>query len=202
MFKINIYLRFALMAILVIGGIILSITPGFWYGFPFWLIGIFLLVGYVLLGTVQSAAELMQKMDFDAAEKRLNLTLSPKLLYTANRAYYFITKGTIALQRKNNDEAEMWLQKAEALQLPTEDEAAMVQLQLANIQATRNKWQAAQMHFRKAKKYKVTNADIKKQLKEFEKAFSNRGQLKHMQQGGGKGNPMGGSRKRRRPRMR
>ena len=201
MFLINIYLRFALMAVLVIGGIILSITPGFWYGFPFWLIGLVLVVGYVLLGTVQSAAELMQKMDLDGAERRLGLTLSPKLLYTANRAYYYITKGTIALHRKKTDEAEEWLHKAESLKLPTEDEAAMVQLQLANIQATRNKWQAAQVHFRQAKKYKVTNAEIKKQIKEFEKVLSNRGQVKVMQQSG-KSASQPASRKRRRPRMR
>ncbi|MGA1581751.1 MAG: tetratricopeptide repeat protein [Saprospiraceae bacterium] len=201
MFVIHIYLRFALMGVLTIGGIVLSATLGFWYGFPFWLIGLVLVIGYVMLGTVQSAAELMQKMDLDGAEKRLSLTLSPKLLYTANRAYYFITKGTIALHRKRTDEAEEWLHKAENLKLPTEDEAAMVQLQLANIQATRNKWQAAQIHFRKAKKFKVTNGEIKKQMKEFEKVLSNRGQVKVMQQSGMSG-ASAASRKRRRPRMR
>lgn len=201
MIVINIYLRFALMVVLIVGGIVLSITPGFWYGFPFWLIGLFLLVGYVMLGTVQSAAELMQKMDLDAAERRLNLTISPKLLYTANRAYYYITRGTIALHRKKTDEAETWLRQAESLKLPTEDEAAMVQLQLANIQATRGKWQAAQIHFRQAKKYKVTNSEIKKQMKEFEKVLSNRGQIKVMQQSG-QSAAQAASRKRRRPRMR
>jgi len=39
-------------------------------------------------------------MDFDAAEKRLGLTLSPKFLYVTNRAMYYIMKGTIAGQRK------------------------------------------------------------------------------------------------------
>jgi len=81
MLSINIYLRFALMAVLLIGGTVLAFLFGFWYAFPLLLAGIALLVGYVMLGTVQSAAQIMNATDFEGAEKRLNLTLTPKLLY-------------------------------------------------------------------------------------------------------------------------
>lgn len=204
MLSINIYLRFALIAVFLLGGIALAIAYGFWYSFPLLLIGIALLVGYLLLGTVQSAAMLMQKADLMAAEKRLNLTLSPKLLYATNRAYYYMLKGTIAVNNKNTEEGEMWLEKAKAINVPTDNEKAMIELQLANIHASKNRWKQAKMHFRAAKQLKITDGNIKEQLKQFEKALSNSGQLKAAgrmggQKGAGVMRPGG---KRRRPKMR
>lgn len=202
MFTINIYLRFVLMTVLIVGGVILSLTIHFWYGFPFWLVGLFLLIGYVLLGTVQSAAQLMQNMNFIGAEQRLGLTLNYKWLIGPNRAYYYIIKGTIGLNTKDFDNAEMWLNKANEMALQSDDERGMVLLQLANLNANKGKWNVAQIHFKTAKKLKITDPNLKDQLKQFEKALSNRGQLKHMRQGGKNGGMgmMGG--KRRRPKMR
>jgi tetratricopeptide (TPR) repeat protein len=201
MFTINIYLRFALIALFLGGGVLLAFLFGFWYAFPLLLIGILLFVGYVLFGTIQSAAALMQTMDFDKTEKRLNLTLTPRWLYPTNRAYYYMIKGSIATARKDVEAGEMWLRKAQGIKLPSENEKAMLELQLANIMASRNKWQQAQLHFRNAKKYRVTEPAIKEQLNQFEKALSNRGQLKAA--GGQKGGMMAKmSGKRRRPKMR
>ncbi|MCB0556787.1 MAG: hypothetical protein KDD02_24795 [Phaeodactylibacter sp.] len=200
MFTINIYLKLALVAVGLIGGIALWVTMGVWYGIWFVLMGIIMLAAYILLGTVQSAALLMQTGDFDACEKRLNLTLSPKLLYATNRAYYYMIKGSIALARKDVEEGEMWLKKAEEVEVPTDNERAMLQLQLANIAASKNKWKQAELYFRNAKQCKITDPNVKEQFKQFEKAFSNRGQMKQAQMGGQRGMTPGG--KRRRPKMR
>jgi disulfide bond formation protein DsbB len=88
MFTINIYLRFALIGLLLIGGTILAFFTGFWYAFPILLIGLGLVISYILLGTIQSAAKFMQDSDFDNVEKRLKLTLKPNWLYSTNRAYF------------------------------------------------------------------------------------------------------------------
>ena len=120
MFTINIYLRLALIVVTLVGGTVLAFLFGFWYALPVLLIGIILLVGYVLLGTVQSAALLMQKTDFLGAEKRLNMTFKPGWLYSANRAYYYMIKGGIAMQFKRNDEAELLLTKAQETGLPSD----------------------------------------------------------------------------------
>lgn len=179
MFTLNIYLKLALIAICLIGGTILAFVYGFWYAFPFLLTGILLLVSYVLLGTVQSAATLAQTMQFDEAEKRLSMTLKPDWLYKTNRAFYYLMKGTIAMNRKDNDSAEKYLKIAQSIELPTDNEKAMVGLQLANIQAMKGKWNNAKMHFSKVKKLKVTEPQLKEQVKQFEKALTNRGQMKH-----------------------
>ena len=58
MFKINIYLKFALIAIFLFGGIILGFMYGFGYSWIMILIGVIILVSYIMLGTIQSAAEM------------------------------------------------------------------------------------------------------------------------------------------------
>lgn len=207
MFTINIHLRFALMGILTLGGIALSAAFGFWYGFPFILFGVALTVGYVLLGTVQSAAEIMQTGDMVAATKRLNLTFKPDWLYVTNRAYYYMLKGTMAMSDKRTDEGEIYLNKAQALKLPTDNEKAMIELQLASIKANKGKIKEAEAHLRNLKQLKVTESMIKNQIEEFDKALKqNKGQLNAANRMGAMRGQMmqkgGGSNKRRRPPMR
>ena len=205
MFKINIYLKFALIAICLGGGILLWILYGFWFAFPFLLIGIGLLASYIFLGTVTSAAEMIQDSDFAGAEKRLNLTFFPQWLYVTNRAVYYIMRGAIAMNAKDTNKAEELFETANSLKLPSDNEKAMVLLQLANINAMKNKWNQAKKYFREAKKLKVSEGPIKEQLSQFEKAIQNSGQAKAARTMGKRGIQMmqgGGSSKRRRPKMR
>lgn len=203
MLVINPYLRFALIALSLIGGIALWISAGIWYGIWFVIVGIVLLVGYILLGTVSPAAKALQETKIDKAEQLLKLTLTPKLLYVTNRAYYYMLKGSIAIAKKDTDEGEKWLKIAESIDVPTDNEKAMLQIQLANIAGSKNRWKQAQIHFRNAKQLKITDSNIKAQLKELEKAFANQGQVKaaaRMGKAGGQMMRPGG--KRRRPKMR
>ncbi|MCF8236803.1 MAG: hypothetical protein K9I85_01495 [Saprospiraceae bacterium] len=200
MFTIHPYLKFALIILLVGGGAALWASLGIWYGIFFVFIGIVLLVGYLLLGTIQSAAELMQKMDFDGTEKRLGLTFFPKLLYKPNRAYYYLIKGTLAMHRKQYELAEPLMLQADDIGLPSDNERAMIYMQLSNIAASRNNWTGALVHFRKVKEFKVTEPAMKEQIRDYEKALGNRGMAKAGMRGGMQGFQAGG--KRRRPKMR
>ena len=206
MFTINIYLRFALIGVLFLGGTLMAIFLGFWYAFPFLLVGLILLVGYILLGTVQSAAMIMQDgTNFGGAEERLKLTLNPKWLYVTNRAYYFLLKGTIAQGLNKIDEAEEWLQKAQTLNLPSDNEKAAVQLQLAGIAAQRQKWNVAKVYLKNAKELNITQQELKDQMKQFEKGLEQQGQMKAAQRMGmiqKGGIPLNPRSKRRRPKMR
>lgn len=205
MFIINPYLRIALMAVGIIGGVVLWILFGFWYGFPFWLSGLVLLVGFVLMGTVGSAAQATQLMEVDKAEKLLRLTITPRWLYPTNRAYYYMLKGTIAISRNNMDDGELWLKKAEEINLPTDNEKAVLQIQLAGIAINRNRWKQAEVYYKNAKELKISTPEIKEQLKQLEKAMQNQGQMKaamRMGRPGGGGMMQAGGGKRRRPKMR
>ena len=178
MLTINIYLRFALIAVSIIGGAILAFAFGFWYAFPLFLAALTLIVGYILLGTVQSAAQFMQATDLEATEKRLNLTLSPKLLYVTNRAYYYLIKGSVAMAQKRTEEGEAWLRKAQELKLPTDNERAMIELQLASVHLNKSRWKQAEVHMRNLKQMRITEPTIKEQIVQMEKVLQQQGQLK------------------------
>lgn len=207
MFTINIYLKFLLIAVGFIGGAILTSTLGFWYAFPFWLLGFIMLASYIFLGTVQSSAQLIQDGDFETAEVRLNLTKWPKWLYVTNKAFYYIMKGSVAANNNETKEAEEYFNTALNLKLPSENEKAMVLMQLANIKATKGNWTAATNHFKQAKALNVTQSDIKNQLDMFERGLkNNKAQMNTARSMGKQGMRMvrqgGGKSKRRRPRMR
>lgn len=207
MFSINIYLKFALIAVGFIGGAILTTTLGFWYAFPFWLLGIIMLASYIFLGTVQSAALMVQEQDFDGADARLNLTKFPNWLYVTNKAFYYIMKGSVAAGRNDQKAAEGHFNTALDLKLPSDNERAMVLMQLANIKGSKGNWTAATNYFKEAKSLNVTQGEIKSQLNYFEKALaSNKSQMKAARSMGKDGMRMmrqgGGKSKRRRPRMR
>lgn len=203
MFTINIKLKFALIALFLGGGIIAAFTIGFWWAFPLILIGIGLLASYILLGTVQSAAELMQNMKFEESEKRLAMTWKPEWLYVTNRSFYYIVKGSLAANRKDNKEAELLFEKALALDLPSDNEKAMVLLQLCNINANKGNMMLSKKYHKELKKLKVSEKQIKEQITLFDKNFSKYTQMKGSSMMGRKrGQMMQAGGKRRRPKMR
>ncbi|THH39483.1 hypothetical protein [Neolewinella litorea] len=203
MFIIPPYIRFALIAAGVVGGVALWIAFGFWYGFPFLLAGIILLIGYIFLGTVGPAAKAVQAQDFDRGEKLLNLTLKPEWLYSANRAFYYMMRGTIALSRKDLNAAEGWLKQADSIDVPTANEKAMLKLQLAQIEANRRNFGAAKKYLKAAKETNVKLPQITEQIDMLDTALKQSGQVKAAQRMGKEGHQMmarGG--KRRRPKGR
>ena len=202
MFSINIYLRLALMGVLLIGGVALGFVWGFWWSFPFILAGIILTVGYFLLGTVQSAAMMLQTGDYEAANQRLDMTKFPQWLYVANRAYFFLLKGTIFSQQKDYVTAEENYIKAQKIGLPSDNEKAMVLLALTNFRLMKNNWPAAENFYRQLKTLKVTEPMIKAQIKEFDEAMKQKGQVKAAMSRPGFRNTMGGGGKRPQPKNR
>lgn len=203
MFIIPPYIRFALIAAGILGGVGLWIAFGFWYGFPFLLAGIILLLGYIFLGTVGPAAKAVQMQDFDRGEQLLNLTLKPNWLYSANRAFYYMMRGTIALSRKDLNAAEGYLKQADAIDVPTANEKAMLKLQLAQIEANRRNFNAAKKYLKAAKDTNVKLPQIVQQIDMLDTALKQSGQAKAAQRMGKEGHRMmsrGG--KRRRPKGR
>ena len=203
MFIIPPYIRFALIALGIAGGIALWVAFGFWYGFPFLLAGIILLVGYIFLGTVGPAAKAVQMQDFDRGEQLLNLTLKPEWLYSANRAFYYMMRGTIALSRKDLNAAEGWLKQADNIDVPTANEKAMLKLQLAQIEANRRNFPAAKKYLKSARETNVKLPQIVEQMDMLDNALKQSGQVKAAQRMGKQGHQMmsrGG--KRRRPKGR
>ena len=70
------------------------------------------------------------------------------------------------MQNKDLASAESFLQTAKKIELPSDNEKAMVELQLANIYAQKNNWTIVKKHIQVAKKLKITEPQIKEQLDE------------------------------------
>ena len=180
MFTINIYLKLALIAVCLVGGTVLAFAYGFWYALPFFIIGLGLLASYILLGTIQSSAMLMQSMDFDTCEKRLNLTLNPNWLYVTNRAYYYLIKGSVAMQRGNTEEAEKQFAVAQSFKLPSDNEKAMILLQMIGIHIQKNKWTQANSAYRELKSLNFSQDLFKDQVKMIDDVMKQQGRAKMM----------------------
>lgn len=203
MFVINIYLRFALIVGGILGGIVLWALYGFWYGFPFLLVGIIMLAGYLMLGTILSTNQLLGQQRLDEAEKRLKLTFFPKILLVGYKGVYFMTHGALAMQKKDFNSAEGWLKKSLAVGLPSENEKGAAMLQLVLVAAAKNNFKSAQMQFAELKKLNITEPMLKEQIKEIEKQLKQASQAMNpsmLGMMGGKGFRPGG--KRRQPKMR
>ncbi len=149
---------------------------------PFFLGALFFLAGYFLLGTVASSSEMIQKGDIDGAEKNLKLTKKPEWLFSTNRAYYHLLECTIHSHRKNNQATEASFQKALEIGLPSGNEEAMIRLNLANLAATRNNCNGANEQIKKIKQLNVNDPQMLEQVKLFERAYKQRGQMKFQQQ--------------------
>jgi hypothetical protein len=205
MFTINIYLRFALIALGIVGGIGLWAGFGFWYGFPLLLIGIILLLGYIFLGTILSTNQLVSQMRLDEAEARLKMTYFPNLLLMGYKGVYYMTHGGIAMQRRDFATAEIWVKKALDAGLPTDNERGAAQMQLVMIAAGKNNIKAAQSHFADLKKLNITEPMLKEQMKEIEKQLKMAGNTTmnpaNLALMGGRGGFRPGG-KRRQPKMR
>ena len=131
----------------------------------------------------------------DEAEKKFKEILEEKEDFVP--AYNKL--GVVYFYREDLVKAEEWLKKAEEVEVPTDNEKAMLQLQLANIAASKGRWKQAERHYRIAKSCKITEPNIKEQFNTFEKQFKNRGTAKQAGRMGGGFRPGG---KRRRPKMR
>jgi len=176
MFTINIYLRLALIAGGILSGIVLWAVYGFWYGFPFWLVGIILLIGYLMLGTILSTNMLVSQQRLDEAEQRLKLTFFPKLLLVGYKGVYYMTHGGIAMQKRDFVTAEIWVKKALDAGLPSDNERGAALMQMVMIAAGKNNIKAAQSHFADLKKLNITEPTLKEQVKEIEKQLKQAGQ--------------------------
>lgn len=199
MFTINIYLRFALIAGSIAVGVLLTVLYGFWYAFPLYLIALILLAGYLLVGTVQSASQLMQMQDMEGAKKRLELTLFPKLLFGPGRSAYYMLKGSLAMQGKDYNEAKELFKESENSKYTSDNEKAMIYLQQANLAAVKNNYKEAANFVKKTDDLKVTEPMIKDQIKQFKQALGKTGQMN--MQNRMAASQRGGS-KQRRPKMR
>jgi tetratricopeptide (TPR) repeat protein len=181
LFNIPIKLRFALMAFLLVVGVVLLFVPhGAVWSWLFLVPFVVLLVGYVLFGSLNSTGLALNAGNIDEAERLLSYT-NPKWLFSFNRSTYYYLRGSIAMMKKDLNTCEADFEKALELGLPMDDQTAMVYLNLAYIHYQKGRIPQCQKCVEEIKKLKVNQPLIKEKVKEIEQAIKMQPDMKAAQ---------------------
>lgn len=82
------------------------------------------------------------------------------------------------MHRNQMDQAELWLQKAQDLKLPTDNEKAMILIQMINIHLSKNRITQANNAYRELKKLNLSGDMFKEQLKMLDDVMKQQGRMK------------------------
>jgi tetratricopeptide (TPR) repeat protein len=137
----------ALVAIL--GGVI-NYFSGFWPGFPFYLIGLVLILGHFFFGPLRIIQEYLEAGDMDGAEKVLATIKFPGLLYKPIRSVFYTLKGNVAMMKQDFDGAEIMMKKGLDLGMPMKEAEGASMLQMGMLNMQKNDLRQAESYIRGA----------------------------------------------------
>lgn len=145
-----------------------------------WILALILSLGFIFFGTVNGALFMLNRGQVLEAEKLLAQTYKPEWLFKSHKAYYFFTKGLLALHKVNemggNDnlylkEGEENLLKSLEIGLSRKQERAMAYLNLASV-ALRNRDKVKmQEYYNGAKENETGDLRLQKSLEDLELAI-------------------------------
>ncbi len=116
------------------------------------ILGIIMLIwGHFKHGTVYLAFRHLKKKNFQKAEQLLSKIKNPELLDKSQKGYFYMSMGFIELHKQNLDEGNQNLTKALEIGLRTENDQALVNLQLAGISYQKGNFQKATHFLEQAK---------------------------------------------------
>jgi len=133
--------RLPIAIILLIAGVFVNYSAGFWPAFTLYLIAATLVFGYFFFGPLRLIQEYMEEGDLEGAEKILNSIKFPGLLYKPIRSVYYTLKGNIAMSKQDFDTAEVFMKKGLSLGMPVKEAegASMLQMGILALQKGNNK---------------------------------------------------------------
>jgi hypothetical protein len=99
--------------------------------------------GYFKAGTVYIAFQALKKEDYEKAEILINKIKDPEKLSKGQKSYYYFSQGAIAAKKNDWDKSYTELNKALAIGLRTENDTAIVLLNLANTELERKNFKEA-----------------------------------------------------------
>jgi hypothetical protein len=175
-------LRIVFIFVLIAGGFVsmmLNFSPS--VSITMWILALILGAGYLLFGTVNGALFMLNRGQVDEAEKLLAQTYKPEWLMKSHKAYYYFTKGLLALHKVNemggDDKlalkvGEEHLLKSLEIGLSRKQERAMAYLNLAAV-ALRNKDKAkTEAYYQSAKENEGTDLRMQKSLEDLAAAIA------------------------------
>ena len=165
-------IRFVLIFLFLIIGIVLQVKNGFsaaWYLYATCLI---LLFTHFAFGNVWAAFSKLQKGKIMEAELLINQIKKPEWLAKQNRTYYHFIKGMIALQQKELSEGEKELKIAVGRGLRSNNDNALALLNLAHISFMEKRPEDTRNYLQQAQTFEPSDLMIKQKIEEMEKLLT------------------------------
>lgn len=164
-------IRLLLALVLLVYAIFVLFTFGMgraW--FAFLAVGLLILTHFIY-GTVWASFRQLQKGNFEKAENLINQIKRPDWLAKSAKSYYFLVQGIILMNKKDLDKGKDLLRKALEHGLRTQNDQALVLLNMAHISFLQQNPQEAMVYLKEGKQLKADPFVIKK-MEELEETIN------------------------------
>ncbi|TXB62240.1 tetratricopeptide repeat protein [Phaeodactylibacter luteus] len=169
-----IWLKYSVMGLCFVLGALLHARLGLSQAWYLYAGAGLLAMTQLLMGNVWSAYSALKRGQLQQASRILKQVWAPGMLLKRNRAYFYFTKGMLALQAKQLDGAATGLEEAINTGLEHPNDGALAALNLAHISYVKQNWGSAAEWLEKARSFAVNDLMIKEKMSELEQALASR----------------------------
>lgn len=142
--------RFPLGILLLIGGIAMGITVGWWEATIILFLAAVCLVSHFMLGPMRLVQDAVEAGDIEGAQRILNSIKFPQLLYKPIRSAYHMMQSNLAMSNQDLDKAEHSIRESIKAGSPLKDQEGMQYMQLGAIALQKGDVKSADANLRKA----------------------------------------------------
>lgn len=149
-FNFFILYRFPVGIVLLVAGIALGLTVGWWEATVVLLIAVICIVTHLLFGPMRMVQEAVEAGDIDRATALMNQVKFPKLLYKPIRSVYYFMQSNMAMYSNDLDKAEATIRQSIQSGSPMKEYEGMQYFQLGTIAYQKNDLKTADQNLKKA----------------------------------------------------
>lgn len=149
-FNLFIKYRLPLGLVLLIGGIALGLSVGWWEATLVIVLALVCIVTHFLFGPMRLVQEAVENGDVDGAMRYMNMVKFPKLLIKPIRSVYYFMQSNLAMQNQDLDKAEAAVRASIKTGSPMKEYEGMQFFQLGTIAYQKNDIKSADTNLKKA----------------------------------------------------
>ncbi|MFY0253376.1 tetratricopeptide repeat protein [Chitinophaga sp. 30R24] len=147
-FNFFILYRLPIGILLLIGGIALGISVGWWEATIVLLLGVICLTTHVLFGPMRLVQEAVEAGDLEKANALMNQVKFPTLLYKPIRSVYYFMQSNMAMYSNDLDKAEATIRQSISSGSPMKEYEGMQYFQLGTIAYQKNDLKTADQNLK------------------------------------------------------
>ncbi|RBL93836.1 tetratricopeptide repeat protein [Chitinophaga flava] len=149
-FNFFILYRFPIGIVLLVAGIVLGVTVGWWEATLVLLLAAICIATHLLFGPMRLVQEAVEAGDIERATALMNMVKFPKLLYKPIRSVYFFMQSNMAMYSNDLDKAESTIRQSIQSGSPMKEYEGMQYFQLGTIAYQKNDLKTADQNLKKA----------------------------------------------------